>query len=110
MLEDEPREFLRWVGLAGLKPVHRDAQFRCEGTERLDAGCAGVGFESADVCVADAVVCELALAESQLEPALLDSVPDCGHLRRSYRASKLTRGKVRVHGGSNGWPRTGVQA
>ena len=74
MVEDELREFLGRVGLAGLKPVHRDTEFRCEFAERLDARCASFGFKPADVGVADTLACELALAESQLKSPPLDPV------------------------------------
>src|SRR5438046_9676007 len=81
MVEDELREFLGRVGLAGLKPVHRDTEFRCEFAERLDARCASFGFKPADVGVADTLACELALAESQLKSPPLDPVSDCSHVR-----------------------------
>ena len=79
VLEYELGELFGGILLAGLEPVHGDGQLGREFAEGLDAGRAGVGFESADVGVGDALAREFALAEAELEASLADPFPDCGH-------------------------------
>ena len=81
MLEDESCELVGGVFVAGLQPLGRHAECGCESAYCFDARLAAVCFQPADVGVGDAFARELALAEPELEAALMYAVSDGRHLR-----------------------------
>src|SRR5581483_1242924 len=86
VIEHELGELLGEIVLAGFEPVHRDLQLGCELAECMHARFACVGFDAADVGVADAWCGEVALAEAEFESSLPDAPADRAHVRAERTA------------------------
>lgn len=90
VVEHELGEFRRRVGFARLEPVDRNCELGGDLTKRANARSSLVALEPADVGVADALGCELALAQAELESPLSNSITDGGGHRARGKLSTVT--------------------
>ena len=93
----EAGELFGRVRLTCFEPVDRHTELRSNLAQHSHTRYPCVGFDPADVCVADAGFCDITLAEAELNASLPNTLPNCAHRLRTYRRSALPSGKPLVY-------------